>query len=255
MKEINMRNLLIAGVHFGHRTRFWNPKMSKYIYGSNNKIHVINLEHTLSALEQAKKKVKNITSKGGKVLFVGTKHAARNTVKEYASSVNQPYVAHRWLGGCLTNYKTIRGLVNRLADLQSKRDDGTFGKMIKKEALMFEREINKLELNVGGIKDMAGLPDALFVIDVRYERIAVREARTLGIPVIAVVDTNSSPDNIDCVIPGNDDATRSIKLYLSAISSACAEGNQAYKPESGGKPSITVKSVDKIEKSSYDSNK
>jgi small subunit ribosomal protein S2 len=242
MKKITMRNLLTAGVHFGHRTRFWNPKMAPYIYGSNNKIHVVNLEHTLSALYTAQEKIKAITSKGGKILFVGTKHAASASLKAAAIASGQPFVAHRWLGGTLTNYKTIRSLITSLADLEAQKEDGTFNKMIKKEALMFERKRVKLELNVGGIKDMGGLPDAIFVIDVKYERIAIREARTLGIPVIAVVDTNSSPDSIDCIIPGNDDATRAIKLYVDAIADACIAGNAVFKPESDpNKPHITIK--------------
>lgn len=226
MAKVNMRDLLKAGVHFGHQTRYWNPKMSKFIFGARNKIHIINLEHTLPAMNDALAIVKNMASNKNKILFVGTKRAASKVVKEEASRAGMPYVNHRWLGGMLTNYKTIRQSIRRLRDLEAQTQDGTFEKLTKKEALMRRREMEKLELSIGGIKDMGGLPDALFVIDVDHERIAVNEANKLGIPVIGIVDTNSNPDGIDYVIPGNDDALRAIQIYAQSISDACIEGNE-----------------------------
>lgn len=226
MAKVNMRDLLKAGVHFGHQTRYWNPKMSKFIFGARNKIHIINLEHTLPAMNDALSIVKNMASNKNKILFVGTKRAASKVVKEEASRAGMPYVNHRWLGGMLTNYKTIRQSIRRLRDLEAQAQDGTFEKLTKKEALMRSREMEKLELSIGGIKDMGGLPDALFVIDVDHERIAVNEANKLGIPVIGIVDTNSNPDGIDYVIPGNDDALRAIQIYAQSVSDACIEGNE-----------------------------
>ena len=225
MAKVNMRDLLKAGVHFGHQTRYWNPKMSKFIFGARNKIHIINLEHTLPAMNDALDVVKNMASNKNKILFVGTKRAAAKVVKEEASRASMPYVNHRWLGGMLTNYKTIRQSIRRLRDLEAQAQDGTFEKLTKKEALMRSREMSKLELSIGGIKDMGGLPDALFVIDVDHERIAINEANKLGIPVIGVVDTNSNPDGIDYVIPGNDDALRAIQIYAQSVADACLEGN------------------------------
>jgi len=222
-----MRDLLKAGVHFGHQTRYWNPKMSKFIFGARNKIHIINLEHTLPALNGALDVVQGMASNKNKVLFVGTKRAASKIVKEEAERANMPFVNHRWLGGMLTNYKTIRQSIRRLRDLESQAQDGTFEKLTKKEALMRQREMDKLERSIGGIKDMGGLPDALFVIDVDHERIAVNEANKLGIPVIGVVDTNSNPDGIDYVIPGNDDALRAIQIYVKSAADACLEGTEA----------------------------
>lgn len=224
MAKVTMRDLLKAGVHFGHQTRYWNPKMSQYIFGARNKIHIINLEHTLPALNEALDAAKNMTANKNKILFVGTKRAAAKVIKEEASRAGMPYVNHRWLGGMLTNYKTIRQSIRRLRELESQSQDGTFEKLTKKEALMRTREMEKLELSIGGIKDMGGLPDALFVIDVDHERIAVNEANKLGIPVFGIVDTNSNPDGIDHVIPGNDDALRAIQIYAQSMADACIEG-------------------------------
>ncbi len=216
--------MLQAGVHFGHQTRYWNPKMGKYIFGARNKIHIINLEHSVPVFNDALAVVKKMASQKKKVLFVGTKRAASKTIKEQAAKVGMPYVSHRWLGGMLTNYKTIRASIRRYRDLETQSQDGTFEKLTKKEALMRTRTMDKLEKSIGGIKDMGGLPDAMFVIDVDHERIAIQEANKLGIPVIGIVDTNSNPDGIDYVIPGNDDAIRAIKLYVAAFTDACAEG-------------------------------
>jgi small subunit ribosomal protein S2 len=224
MAKVTMRDLLKAGVHFGHQSRYWNPKMSKFIFGARNKIHIINLEHTLPALNGALDVVKGMATNKNKILFVGTKRAASKIVQEEASRAGMPYVNHRWLGGMLTNYKTIRQSIRRLRDLEAQAQDGTFAKLTKKEALMRQREMEKLERSIGGIKDMGGLPDALFVIDVDHERIAVNEANKLGIPVIGIVDTNSNPDGIDYIIPGNDDALRAIQIYAKAAADACVEG-------------------------------
>ncbi|WP_417223617.1 30S ribosomal protein S2 [Amphritea sp.] len=226
MAKVTMRDLLKAGVHFGHQTRYWNPKMGKYIFGARNKIHIINLEHTLPALNGALDVVKGMAVNKNKILFVGTKRAASKTIKEEASRANMPYVNHRWLGGMLTNYKTIRQSIRRFRDLESQSQDGTFAQLTKKEALMRQREMEKLELSIGGIKDMGGLPDALFVVDVDHERIAINEANKLGIPVIGIVDTNSNPDGVDYVIPGNDDALRAIQIYVKAVADACSEGTE-----------------------------
>jgi len=219
-----MRELLQAGAHFGHQTRYWNPKMDQYIFGARNKIHIINLEYTVPAFNEALKLVKRLAGNENKILFVGTKRAAGKVIKEQADRAGMPYVSHRWLGGMLTNYKTIRASIKRLRDLQAELADGTFDKLTKKEALMRTRTMDKLERSIGGIKDMGGLPDALFVVDVDHERIAITEANKLGIPVIGIVDTNSNPDGVDYVIPGNDDAIRAIKLYVSAVADACISG-------------------------------
>jgi small subunit ribosomal protein S2 len=219
-----MRDMLQAGVHFGHQTRYWNPKMNQFIFGSRNNIHIINLEHTVPAFNEALDMIKTMASQKKKILMVGTKRAAQKTIKEQAERSGQPFVSHRWLGGMLTNYKTIRASIRRYRDLETQSQDGTFEKLTKKEALMRTRAKEKLELSIGGIKDMGGLPDALFVIDVEHERIAVNEANKLGIPVFGIVDTNSDPDGVDYVIPGNDDAIRAIKLYITAIADACLEG-------------------------------
>jgi len=224
MSTVSMRELLQAGAHFGHQTRYWNPKMDQYIFGARNKIHIINLEHTVPALNESLEIIKALAAKKKKVLFVGTKRAASKVIKEQAERSGQPFVSHRWLGGMLTNYKTIRGSINRYRALQAESQDGTFDKLTKKEALMRTRMMEKLENSIGGIKDMGGLPDVLFVVDVEHERIAIQEANKLGIPVIGVVDTNSNPDGIDYVIPGNDDAIRAIKLYVTAAADACLEG-------------------------------
>ncbi|MBU2705777.1 30S ribosomal protein S2 [Zooshikella marina] len=227
MPKVTMREMLKAGVHFGHQTRYWNPKMGKYIFGSRNKIHIINLEHTLPAFNSALASVQKMAEAKKKVLFVGTKRAAGKIIREEAQRAGMPYVDHRWLGGMLTNYKTIRQSIRRLRELESQSQDGTFEKLTKKEALMRSRDMEKLERSLGGIKDMGGLPDALFVIDVDHERIAISEANKLGIPVIGVVDTNSSPEGVDVVIPGNDDAIRAIQLYVQSVANAIVEGRSA----------------------------
>jgi len=224
MPTVSMRDMLQAGVHFGHQTRYWNPKMGQYIFGARNKIHIINLEHTVPAFNESLAVIKKMASQKKKVLFVGTKRAAQKTIKEQAERSGMPYVSNRWLGGMLTNYKTIRASIRRYRELEAQSKDGTFEKLTKKEALMRTRMMGKLESSIGGIKDMGGLPDAMFVIDVEHERIAIQEANKLGIPVIAVVDTNSDPVGVDYVIPGNDDAIRAVKLYVSAAADACIEG-------------------------------
>jgi len=221
--SVSMREMLEAGVHFGHQTRFWNPKMAPYIYGHRNKIHIINLEKTLPAFETALKFIRQLSSKRGTVLMVGTKRQAREVVKLEATRCGMPYVDQRWLGGMLTNFKTVKGSIKKLKDMQAQKDSGTLA-VIKKEALMFERELTKLEKDIGGIQDMAALPDAIFVIDVGYHKIAILEANKLGIPVIGVVDTNHSPLGIDYVIPGNDDSAKAVALYAKAVADAVLEG-------------------------------
>ena len=228
MSSVSMRSLLEAGAHFGHQTRYWNPKMDNYIFGARNKIHIINLEKTVPALNEALEFVRSTTAKRHKILFVGTKRSASKVIREHAQRAGMPYVDKRWLGGMLTNYKTIRQSIRRLRDLETQAQDGTFEKLTKKEVLSRQRILNKLELSLGGIKDMDGLPDILFVIDVDHEHIAVTEARKLRIPVIGVVDTNSNPDGIDYVIPGNDDAIRSIRLFVTAIADAALAGVAEY---------------------------
>ncbi len=230
MTDVNMRQLLEAGVHFGHQTRYWNPKMSPYIFGERNKIHIINLERSLPMLRDAAGYVKNLISDGGTVLFVGTKRSAREAVRSEAERCAMPFVSYRWLGGMLTNFKTIKGSIKRLAEIETMKEDGTMEQLTKKEGLTIEREREKLERSLGGIKQMNSLPDALFVIDVMHENIAVAEARKLGIPVVAVVDTNCSPDEIDHIIPGNDDAMRAIQLYTAVIADAVLDG-KASAPE------------------------
>ncbi len=227
MAQVNMRDLLKAGAHFGHQTRYWNPKMSKYIFGARNKIHIINLEQTVPAMEEALNVIQKLAENKNKILFVGTKRSAAKIIKEEALRSGQPYVNHRWLGGMLTNYKTIRQSIRRYRDLEGQSKDGTFDKLTKKEALDRTREMDRLERSIGGIKDMGGLPDAMFVIDVDHERIAIKEANKLGIPVIGVVDTNSDPDGVDYVIPGNDDAIRAIQIYVQAAADACIDASQA----------------------------
>ncbi len=231
MSNVSMRELLKAGAHFGHQTRYWNPKMGKYIFGARNKIHIINLEHTVPALNGALDVVKRLASNKNKILFVGTKRAASKVISEEAARSGMPYVNHRWLGGMLTNYKTIRASIKRLRELEQQSQDGTFAKLTKKEALMNSREMAKLERSIGGIKEMGGLPDALFVVDVDHERIAINEANKLGIPVIGIVDTNSNPDGIDYIIPGNDDALRAIQIYVKAVADACLEGGSVDQSE------------------------
>ena len=221
-----MREMLEAGVHFGHQTRYWNPKMAPYIFGHRNKIHIINLEKTVDKYQEATKFVKQLAARGGNILFVGTKRAARDLVASEAARCGMPYVDARWLGGMLTNFKTVKTSVKRLKDMEAVVAEGGAERMIKKEGLLFQRELDKLNKSIGGIKDMNGLPDAMFVIDVGYHKIAIAEAKTLGIPVVAVVDTNHSPDGIDYVIPGNDDSAKAIALYAKGIADAVLEGRE-----------------------------
>lgn len=221
--KTRMRDMLEAGVHFGHRTRFWNPKMSPFIYGKKNDIHIIDLEKTLPMFMDALNYVSQLAQNNCKILFVGTKRAAQELVKTYAAQCGMPYVDSRWPGGMLTNYKTIRQSVKRLKELEKMQEEGLFELLIKKEGLSLARQLEKLDRNLGGIKDMGSLPDAIFVIDVGIEKIAIQEANRLKIPVIAIVDTNNCPDGVDYIIPGNDDSRRSIELYLSAIAGAIHE--------------------------------
>jgi small subunit ribosomal protein S2 len=221
--SVSMREMLEAGVHFGHQTRFWNPKMAPFIYGHRNKIHIINLEKTQPLFNDAMKFVRQLAGRRGTILMVGTKRQAREVVAQEALRCAMPYVDQRWLGGMLTNFKTVKGSLKKLKDMQATREAGTEA-MIKKEALMFDRELSKLEKDIGGIQDMGALPDALFVIDVGYHKIAVAEANKLGIPVIGVVDTNHSPDGVQYVIPGNDDSAKAVALYARAVADAVLDG-------------------------------
>ena len=230
MTSVSMRQMLEAGVHFGHQTRFWNPKMAPYIFGERNKIHIINLEKTQPLYATAAAFIKGVAADGGKVLFVGTKRSARDAVQKEATRCSMPYVNQRWLGGMLTNFKTIRGSIKRLNELDDMAQSGALDRRGKKEAQMLRREMDKLLRSLGGIRDMTALPDALFVIDVGHEQIAIHEAKKLGIPVVAVVDTNCSPDGIDYVIPGNDDAMRAILLYAGGVAESVLEG-KASLPE------------------------
>ncbi|HXH02772.1 MAG TPA: 30S ribosomal protein S2 [Candidatus Competibacteraceae bacterium] len=227
MASVSMRQMLEAGVHFGHQTRYWNPKMGPYIFGERSKIHIINLEKTLPLFNDAMNFMGRLAANGGRILFVGTKRSARDVVAEAASRCNMPYVNHRWLGGMLTNFKTVRQSIKRLRDLETMAQDGTFERLNKKEVILLKREMEKLERSLGGIKDMPSLPDALFVIDVGHEKIAVKEANKLGIPVVGIVDTNNSPEGVDYVIPGNDDAIRAVTLYVQAAADAILEGRAA----------------------------
>ena len=226
MTTVSMKEMLQAGVHFGHQTRFWNPKMKPFIFGARNKVHIINLERTVPAFNDALAFVQQLSSNKNRLLFVGTKRSAAKIVEEEASRAGMPFVSHRWLGGMLTNYKTIRASIKRLRELEQQSQDGTFAQLTKKEALMRSRQMAKLEQSIGGIKDMGGLPDAVFVVDVDHERIAVAEANKLAIPVIGICDTNSDPEGIDYLIPGNDDSIRAIRLYVSAFADACVSGRQ-----------------------------
>jgi len=222
--SVTMRQMLEAGVHFGHQTRYWNPKMADYIFGQRNKIHIVNLEKTLAMYQEALKYVGQLAANRGTILFVGTKRQARDIIAEEAQRAGMPYVDHRWLGGMLTNFKTVKASIKRLKDLEAMAQDGTLEKMTKREALTLQREMEKLNRSLGGIKEMNALPDALFVIDVGYQKIAVTEANKLRIPVVGVVDTNHSPDGIAHVIPGNDDSSRAIRLYARGIADAILEG-------------------------------
>ncbi len=227
MSLVTMRQMLEAGVHFGHQTRYWHPKMAPYIFGERNKIHIINLEKSLPMFNEALNFLGKIAADGGKVLFVGTKRSAREVVGEEARRCNMPFVNHRWLGGMLTNFNTVKQSIKRLKDIETMRADGSIDRLNKKEGLMLIREQEKLERSLGGIKDMNRMPDAMFVIDVGYEKIAVAEAKKRGIPVVAVVDSNASPEGVDYVIPGNDDAMRAIQLYVAAISDSIIEAKGA----------------------------
>ncbi|MFK8030584.1 MAG: 30S ribosomal protein S2 [Gammaproteobacteria bacterium] len=230
MATVSMREMLEAGVHFGHQTRFWDPKMAPFIFGERNKIHIINLEKSLPLFNEATAFVKNLISNGGSVMFVGTKRAARDALAEEARRCEMPFVSHRWLGGMLTNFKTVKQSIKRLKDLEAMEETGTFEALNKKEILGLRREQEKLERTLGGIKNMPSLPDAIFIIDVMHERIAINEAKKLGIPVIGIVDTNSNPDDVDYVVPGNDDAMRAINLYTKSMADAVLEG-KASVPE------------------------
>ena len=222
--SVTMRQMLEAGVHFGHQTRYWNPKMAPFIFGHRSKIHIINLEKTLVMYQDAVKFVRQLSSNKGSILFVGTKHQAREIIREEALRSSTPFVDHRWLGGMLTNFKTVKLSIKRLRDLELMVQDGSLEKLSKKEQLTFQRELVKLDRSLGGIKEMNGLPDALFVIDVGYQKGAITEANKLGIPVVGVVDTNHSPDGVDYVIPGNDDASRAVRLYTRGIADAILDG-------------------------------
>ena len=221
--SVTMREMLEAGVHFGHQTRFWDPKMAPFIYGHRNKIHIINLEKTQPLFDDAMKFVRQLSSRRGTILMIGTKRQAREVIAQEAKRCGMPYVDQRWLGGMLTNFKTVKGSLKKLKEMQATKEAGTDA-MIKKEALLFDRELGKLEKDIGGIQDMNALPDALFVIDVGYHKIAVQEAEKLGIPIVGVVDTNHSPVGIDYVIPGNDDSAKAVALYGRAIADAVLEG-------------------------------
>jgi len=242
---VSIKDLLQAGVHFGHQQRFWNPKMDEYIFDTRKQISIINLEITQEHLSAAASKVEDICSKGNKILFVGTKRSASKTIKEEASQIGLPYVDKRWLGGTLTNWKTIRGSIRRLIDIEEMISSGRIEKLIKKEAVEIQKEYSKLKASVGGIKDMKGLPDAIFVVDVKYEKIAVLEAKKMGIPVIGIVDTNSDPDGIDTIIPANDDAIRSIRLITKVIADACARGIESAK---GFAPKSDAPVIQKVKK-------
>jgi len=227
MSSVTMRQMLEAGVHFGHQTRYWNPQMSPYIFGDRNKIHIINLERSLPLFNDAMNYIGSLAGKRKSILFVGTKRAASQVIKQEAERCGMPFVNHRWLGGMLTNFKTVKQSIKRLKELESMEKDGHFDRLNKKEVLMLNREMAKLDKSLGGIKDMRGMPDAIFVIDVGNENIAVKEAKKLGIPVIGVVDTNNSPRDIDYVIPGNDDAIRAVKLYSQAVADAILESKNS----------------------------
>ncbi len=222
--SVTMRQMLEAGVHFGHQTRYWNPKMAPFIFGHRNKIHIINLERTLSMYQEATKFARQLAANRGSLLFVGTKRQAKDIVREEAQRCMMPYVDHRWLGGMLTNFKTVKGSIKRLKEMEQMQQDGSFERISKKEALVLQREMEKLQRSLGGIKELSSLPDALFIIDVGYQKGAVAEANKLGVPVIGVVDTNHSPAGIDYIIPGNDDSSRAIRLYARGIADAVLEG-------------------------------
>lgn len=248
MSNITMRQMLEAGVHFGHQVRYWNPKMAPYIFGTRNKIHIINLEKTLPMFQEALNFLGSVASKKGKILFVGTKSQIQESVKAEAERCKMPYVQHRWLGGMLTNYKTIRQSLKRLKDLEELRDSPKFLKLTKKEALNLMRSITKLEKALGGVRDMGGLPDAIFVLDVGHEKIAVSEAQKLKIPIVGIVDTNHSPEGIDYVIPGNDDSARALKIYLQGAANAIADARSHIVEEEKIEKPSEAKAVKKLQK-------
>lgn len=227
MSKVTMRQMLEAGVHFGHQTRYWHPRMAPYIFGERNRIHIINLEKSLPMFNDALNFLGKIAADGGRIMFVGTKRSARDVVGEEARRCNMPYVNHRWLGGMLTNFNTVKQSIKRLKEIERMREDGSIDRLSKKEGLMLVREQEKLERSLGGIKEMTQMPDAMFVVDVGYERIAIAEARKRGIPVVAVVDSNNNPDGIDYVVPGNDDAMRAIQLYVAAVADTLLEAKAA----------------------------
>ena len=245
MADITLEEMLQAGVHFGHQTKYWNPKMEQHIFGVRDKIHIINLEHTVEMIKPAMKFIESVAAKNNKILFVGTKRTATDIIKNEAVRCSMPYVNERWLGGMLTNYKTIRSSITRLENLLRQKEDGTFSKLTKKEGLKIQRDIDRLQKSIGGVTEMGGLPDALFIIDVKREAIAVSEASKMGIPIIGIVDSNSNPEGIDYVIPGNDDSIRSIALFTEAVADACLKGSEAAtglkqeEPQSG--PAIVRK--------------
>ncbi len=257
--QVNMQDMLKAGVHFGHQTRYWNPKMASYIYGSRNKIHIIDLGKTLPLFQDALNFISSSAAKKGKILFVGTKYAAQDIIQQEAERCKMPYVNRRWLGGMLTNYKTIRQSIKRLKELEAMFESGKFGRLTKKEILNLDREKAKLMSSLGGIKNMGGIPDALFIIDVGHEKIAVLEAKRLGIPVIGVVDSNNNPDDISYVIPGNDDSTRAIRFYASKVADIIIEARAAssdgvadefVEMSQGNDASIDDQSSDEVQESS-----
>ncbi len=239
MASVSMRQMLEAGVHFGHQTRFWNPKMAEYIFGERNKIHIINLEKTQPLFAEAARFIQGVAADGGTVLFVGTKRSAREPIQKEAVRAGMPFVNQRWLGGMLTNFKTVRQSIKRLADLTEMKANGSLDRRGKKEGTMLRREMDKLERSLGGIKDMESLPDAIFVVDVGHEKIAIHEANKLGIPVVAIVDTNCAPDGVDYLVPGNDDAMRAIQLYAGGIADAILEGRSSA-------PALTVSGDDEF---------
>lgn len=240
MAKSTMRQMLEAGVHFGHQTRYWNPKMGPFIFGKRNKIHIINLEHSLPMFNDALNFVSSLASKKGRILFVGTKRAAQDSIREDAERAGMPYVNRRWLGGMLTNFQTVRKSIKRLDTIQELIESGKTEGLKKKEVLDLTREQEKLEKSIGGIRKMGGIPDAMFVIDVEHERIAIQEARKLGIPVIAVVDSNCDPENVDYVIPGNDDSMRAIRLYTSNMADAILEGRASVTTGNAGEEFVEV---------------
>lgn len=240
MTDVSMRQMLEAGVHFGHQTRYWNPKMAPFIFGARNNIHIINLEHTVPLFRKAAAFVRSLAGDGGRILFVGTKRSAADSVRAQAERCGMPHVSHRWLGGTLTNFKTVKQSIKRLEDLDAMEQDGTFSRLTKKEVLERRRERAKLERSLGGVKTMTALPDALFVIDVGHEKIAVHEANKLGIPVVGIVDTNSSPDGVQYMVPGNDDAIRAAELYAIAMADAALEGRASI-------PALPVSDDDFVE--------